>query len=308
MDSTFTLVSGNKIPVVGLGTWQAEKGVVGQAVKDAIELGYRHIDCAAIYGNEKEIGEAFKEVFAGDVKREDVFVTSKLWNTMHAPEKVEDALKKTLSDLGLEYLDLYLIHWPVHQNDDGSFLPYEAIPIGDTWKALEACVDKGLVRDIGVSNFSAKKVKQVLQGARIKPAMNQIERHAYLQQPKLLEYCLSEGIRVTAYSPLGSPGNSMYDFSEKAVIETEAIQKLAEKHNVTAAQVCIRWAIQSGTVTIPKSTKRHRIQENATVDFKLSDEDMKEIAALDKGHRYCDGSFWTKNEHYTLESLWEGTE
>jgi alcohol dehydrogenase (NADP+) len=309
----FTLHSGAIMPGLGLGTWNSDPGVVGGAVKAAIEIGYRHIDCAHIYGNEKEIGLSLKEVFkTSTIQREELFITSKLWNTDHAPSDVEPALRNTLADLGLEYLDLYLIHWPVllgKDNDGGNFLPLDEIPIAETWKALERCVDAGLVRDIGVSNFSVKKIKNLLQTARIPPSVNQVERHPYLQNQELLDFCHEKGIHVTAYSPLGSKERPMVaEYHEKPVLDDPIILSIATKHEVTPAQILLQWALSCGTSVIPKSVQRKRLQENldAAVAFNLDDEDLQKIASIDKHRRYVDGTFWCpEGSPYTLENIWD---
>ncbi|KAG5841167.1 hypothetical protein ANANG_G00196700 [Anguilla anguilla] len=210
-----TLSTGQKMPLVGLGTWKSAPGQVMQAVLSALDCGYRHIDCAAAYGNEQEVGEALRErVGLGKaLQREDVFVTSKLWNTQHHPDDVEPACRKSLADLGLDYLDLYLMHWPMAfqrgaevmpRNADGS-IRYADTHYRDTWKAMEALVDLGLARAIGLSNFNARQVDDVLSIAEHKPAVNQVECHPYLIQARLLAHCGDRGVVVTAYSPLGSP-------------------------------------------------------------------------------------------------------
>lgn len=310
---SFSLVSGATMPGLGLGTWKSDRGVVGAAVKAAITMGYRHIDCAHIYGNEEEIGQTLAELFQdGTVQRNDLFVTSKLWNSEHAPTDVEPALKGSLSQLGLECLDLYLIHWPVLQKkeaDGGEYMPLEEIPIAETWKAMEQCVDKGLVKDIGVSNFSVKKLKSLLTTARIKPSVNQVERHPYLQNQELLDFCKANDILVTAYSPLGSNDRPfLSDQHEKPVLDDSTIAEIARKHQVTPAQVLLQWALACGTAVIPKSTKEHRLKENfeAATAFQLDAQDLEAITAIDKHRRYLDGTFFCPDGGaYTLENLWD---
>mmetsp|Transcript_16641 Transcript_16641/g.27580 ORF Transcript_16641/g.27580 Transcript_16641/m.27580 type:complete len:327 (-) Transcript_16641:2245-3225(-) len=321
------LVSGNTMPAVGLGTWRSNAGGdVEQAVKDAIlEVGYRHIDCAAIYGNEAAIGTALETVLTTNsgggnkvvvVTRDDLFVTSKLWNTKHHPKDVEPALRKTLSDLKLTYLDLYLIHWPVVQNDDNGYAAVSALneaagvlpSIADTWKALEACVDMGLVRDIGVSNFSVKKLKTLLQTARIRPSVNQVERHPYLQQPELVQFCQAHGIVLTAYSPLGK-GDRYRGTDAGSLLDDDIITAIASKYGATQAQVLIAWGVEcGGTGVIPKSTKKHRLQENldAVSKVKFESDDLTKLMNLDKHQRYVDGTAWCGDgSPYTVENLWD---
>lgn len=288
---------------IGLGTWKSEKGEVANAVKIALNNGYKHIDCAATYGNEAEIGEAFAEVFGkGDIKREDVWVTSKLWNNAHKKEDVIPALKQTLKDLQLEYLDLYLIHWPVAFKPDVSFpekaedfLSLEEVPLIETWKEMIKAKEHGLVKHIGVSNFSIEKLEELMNDTDHAPEMNQVELHPYLQQDKLLEFCSRNGINVTGYSPLGSGDRSeeMKADDEPSLLENPVINKIAKKHGASAGQILIKWSEQRGTAVIPKSTNEGRIKENLqSAGFQLDEDDLKEIADLDDHFRYVTGKFF----------------
>ncbi len=308
--------NGDTLPILGLGTWKSKPGEVYTAVREAIKIGYRHIDCAAVYNNEAEIGQAFEDAMkAGDVKREDLRITSKLWNTSHRKHQVQPALEKTLSDLRLDYLDLYLIHWPVAMKENAPF-PYRAedmisleeIPVEETWEVMEACQTKGLARHIGVSNFSISKLKKLVSSAKQKPEMNQIELQPLLQQNDMLEYCGSENIHLTAYSPLGSRDRSanFKDPNEPDLFENEVIVKIAERHNCSPAQILIAWAIARGTAVIPKSVNPKRLQQNFdAANIELTGDDMSDIARLDKGFRFITGSFWAvEGSPYSLESLW----
>src|SRR3989338_3251300 len=261
------LNTGAKMPVIGLGTWKSLPNQVGDSVEDALTKGgYRHIDCAAIYRNEKEIGQAFKNIFRnGEVKRDEVFITSKLWNTEHIKERVEAACRQTLSDLQLDYLDLYLMHWGIavpdlqeHVNqrgeplDENGVLLTVHIPIRETWEAMEDLIRKGMVRAIGVANFTGAMLVDLLSYAKIKPAVNQIELHPYNQQARLVEFCQRNDMAVTAYSPLGSPGNMKDRSGAPILLDDPHIIDIAHAHHRSVAQVLIRWAIQRGTIVIPK--------------------------------------------------------
>ena len=305
-----TFKNGDKLDAIGLGTWKSEPGEVGRAVKAALDVGYRHIDCAAVYGNEDEIGKAMKEWFSGNnTKREDVWITSKLWNTSHKKKDVIPALKQTLSDLKLDYLDLYLIHWPIAfrpgleglpQSDD-DYLSLDDVPLTETWEAMLEAKNQGLIRHAGVSNFSIEKLK-ILISDNESPEMNQVEMHPYLQQPELLEFCHAQDIHITSYSPLGSSDrpDSMKREGEPTLLDNEIINSIADKHEATPAQILIKWAVERGTTVIPKSTHPGRIKENfESKNVNLDEDDMKEIRSLNIPFRYLDGKvFETESDMY----------
>lgn len=314
---TATFANGDRMPLLGLGTWKAAPGEVGAAVREAIRLGYRHIDCASVYANEPEVGEAIGgAIAAGEVTREQLWITSKLWSNAHGQGNVEPALRRTLADLGLEWLDLYLVHWPVPIKPGVAFpssgddlLPPASVPLTDTWKGMEAVLELGLTRHIGVSNFSSRKLQQVLATARLRPEVNQVERHPLLQQPQLLADCAAAGVHITAYSPLGSGDRpaALKGADEPVLLENPVIGAIAAEHGCSPAQVLIAWHLQSGISTIPKSVSPARLQQNlAAADLALSPSDLERIAGLDQHRRLVDGSFWLlEGTPWTLQSLWD---
>lgn len=305
------------MPLFGLGTWKSAPGEVYAAVREAINLGYRHIDCALIYGNEVEIGNAIRDAIdAGQVSRNQLWITSKLWCSSHGRDNVEAAIKTSLRDLGLFYLDLYLIHWPVPIKPGllfpagaEDFVSPSQIPIRSTWEGMEAAVDAGLTRHIGVSNFSINKLSDLLGYCRIRPAVNQVELHPLLQQTQLLEFCRNQGIHVTAYSPLGSLDRTAFAKSADTpvLLDHPVIRSIAAGRGCTAAQVLIAWHLQRGISTIPKSVSPARLRENlAATEIKLSQQDLDQLAGLDQNVRLVDGSFWVmEGGPWTLSTLWD---
>ncbi|WP_404350348.1 aldo/keto reductase [Sutcliffiella horikoshii] len=260
--STTTLHNGVEMPWFGLGVFKVEEGQeVESSVKMAIHAGYKSIDTAAIYKNEEGVGKGIRE---SDVPREELFITTKVWNADQGYESTLKAFDESMEKLGLEYLDLYLVHWPV----EGKYV--------DTWKALEKLYKDGRVRAIGVSNFQIHHLQDILDVAEVKPMVNQVEYHPKLSQVELLNFCKENGIQMEAWSPL----------MQGQLLDNEVLKEIADAHNKSVAQVILRWDLQNGVVTIPKSVKEHRIKENADIfDFELSADEMQKIHALNEDKR-----------------------
>lgn len=309
-----SLNDGNSIPIIGLGTYSDPRPVptkTYEAVKTAIEEGYRHIDGAYVYHNEHEVGEAIREKIAeGKVKREDIFYCGKLWSTYHDPEMVRPALERTLKALKLDYIDLYIIEMPMafkpgeelYPKDENNRTIYHKSNLCATWEALEACKDAGLVKSLGVSNFNRRQLELILNkpGLKYKPVTNQVECHPYFTQTKLLKFCQQHDIVIVAYSPLGTCRNpSWVNVSSPPLLKDELLTLLGKKYNKTQAQIGLRFNIQRGIVVIPKSITPERIKENFQVfDFSLTEEEMKDIEALNKNVRFVELLMWSDHPEY----------
>jgi len=310
---TLKLNSGFQMPAFGLGTWKSPPGEVNRAVQDAIDVGYRLIDCAYAYGNEKEVGDAIQtKIKEGVIKREDIFVTSKLWNTFHTKERVLKNIKETLANLQLDYLDLYLIHWPMGfkegdelfpRHEDGNIVFSDADYL-DTWKAMEELPGLGLTKSIGVSNFNKDQLQRVLDNSQIVPAVNQVECHPYLNQAKLHEFCKSKGIVLNGYSPLGSPDRPWAKPDDIKLLDDPKLREVGEKYKKSPAQVVLRWLIQREIIAIPKSVSKNRLAENLNIfDFTLSPEDMAYVNTFSRlDGRVCHLTWNAHHKYYPFST------
>ena len=326
MTTHLTLSSGSKLPAIGLGLWKLSGEESPGLVREAIRVGYRHLDSACDYGNEREVGEGVRAALADNLcRREDLWVTSKLWNTYHAAEHVRPALERTLRDLGLDYLDLYLIHFPIAQK----FVPFEeryppqwiydldaaeprmepaAVPISETWQAMEALKREGLVRHIGVCNFNCQLLRDLLSYCKLRPEVLQVESHPYLTQEKLLRFAEQEQIACMAFSPLGAQSYFSLGMAgeEEAVMEEAVVRELASRHGKSPAQVLLRWGVQRGTAVIPKTSRPERLRENLDIfDFELAADEMAAIGSLNRNRRFNDPGAFCEPAFNTFLPIYE---
>lgn len=324
--NSITLSSEEKLPSLGFGFWKVDRAEAADVAVQALRFGYRHLDCACDYGNEQEVGEGIRQALStGVCSREEVWVTSKLWNTFHRAEYVQAACERSLRDLGLQYLDLYLIHFPIAQSyvapetryppgwffDPAAEKPAmieDRVPISETWQAMEQLVEKGLVRHIGVCNFGTSLLRDLLSYAKIRPAVLQVESHPLLVQSKLLRFCQQERIAFTAFSPLGAISYLSLDMAgpEESLLDHPLIRSIAETHGKTSAQVLLRWGIQRGTSVIPKTSKPERMAENLNIfDFELTGDEMKAVSSLDRHRRFNDPGVFCEEAFNTFCPIYE---
>ncbi len=323
---TVKLYTGDSLPSVGFGFWKVEEEAIEGLIDYAVRAGYRHFDCACDYGNEAAVGEGIARVLEKNIcTRDELWITSKLWNTYHAAEHVRPAVEKTLKDLQLDYLDLFLIHFPISQkfvpiehryppgwfydpDADSPKMEFSPVPIRETWQAMEELVDAGLVKNIGVSNFGTSLIRDLLTYAKIRPSVLQIESHPYLTQEKLIRYAQQEQIAVTAFSPLGALSYVSIGMAGQGetVLEQPVVQIAAKRHGKTAAQIVLRWAVQRGLSIVPKSSRPERLDENiALFDFELSDEEMRAISALNCNRRFNDPGTFCEEAFNTFCPIYE---
>ncbi|MEL6708507.1 MAG: aldo/keto reductase [Pseudomonadota bacterium] len=314
------------MPPVGFGLWKIPQADTANTVIEAVRAGYRHFDSAADYANEEQTGEGLARAMSeGLVMREDLWVTSKLWNTFHAAEHVEDACQKTLSDLQLDYLDLYLIHFPIalqyvpieeryppewlaDPEAENPVMMRAPVPLHETWTAMEKLVEKGLVKRIGVCNYNTALIHDLMAYAKIKPSHLQVEAHPYLTQEKLLGCANIYGIDVTAFSPLGAQSYFELNMAEagESLLGAAPVMVAAQAHGKTPAQVLLRWGVQRGTSVIPKTTKPERMRENLAIDdFELSSVEMMAINSLNQNRRFNDPGVFTEAAFNTFHPIYD---
>ncbi len=313
---TLKFNNGDDIPMIGLGSSGIPTDQTYDVIRKAIILGYRHFDCAPIYGNQKEIGDALIDAIdEGDVSREELFITSKLWNDSHRYNDVERSCEETLEELQLDYLDLYLIHWPVaHERgvivpeNEEEFLAEVEAPLEDTWVGMEDCEDAGLTKHIGVSNFNIANLQHLIDEGMVKPEVNQCEWHPYLPQQTLYDFCRSNKIIMTAYAPLGSPGRpaEMKNDHEPDLLTEPAIIEIAKKQGCTEAQALIAYALKRKMAVIPRATNPEHLKQNLEAEnFTVDRADLRELIILPK-FRYFKGEEYTiHGSPYKLTDIWE---
>jgi D-xylose reductase len=325
-NESFQLASGQPLPAVGLGLWKVAKADAPALIGEAVKCGYRHFDCASDYGNEAEVGAGFDSVLkSGACRRDALWVTSKLWNSNHAPEHVRPALERTLRDLRLDYLDLYLIHFPIatkyvppdRRYPAGWFYDPDApqprmelvsVPVRDTWQAMEEISRAGLARHIGVSNFGVSLIRDLLNFAKIRPAALQVELHPMLTQEKLLRFCREQEIAVTGFSPLGAPSYVPIGMAkaEESALDHPVVKQIAAATRKTSAQVVLRWAVQRGTAVVVKSSQPARLKENIAIfDFELASDQMQAISSLDRNRRFNDPGVFCEAAFNTFCPIYE---
>ena len=318
-----TTYTGAKIPAIGLGTFGSDRlsgEIIAEAVKGAIAVGYRHIDCASVYGNEHQIGQALREVMAAGITRDELWITSKVWNDMHGDGDVLLSCAKTLKDLKLDYLDLYLVHWPFPNfhapnvgvdSRDPNAKPYIHENYMKTWRQMERLVEMGLARHIGTSNMTIPKLTLLLRDAKIKPACNEMELHPHFQQPELFQFVRDNGIVPIGYSPIGSPKRPERDTTPEDTVDIAdpVIVAIANRLNVHPAVVCVKWAAQRGQIPIPFSVNRANYLGNlrAVVSEPLTDDDMLAISKIDKQCRLIKGQVFLWPTAKSWEDLWDVT-
>ena len=313
------LNTGATMPAIGLGTFGSDRvspAQVGEAVLGAAAFGYRHFDCASVYGNEDAVGLSLEQILRGGVEREELWITSKLWNDKHSEDDVIVSCRKSLADLRVDYLDLYLVHWPFPNfhppgcdvtSRSADAKPYIHENYMKTWRKMEELVNLGLVRHIGTSNMTIPKLKPVLRDARIKPAVNEMELHPHFQQPELFQFVVEHGMLAIGYCPLGSPGRPERDRTPQDTAPTEdpVIATIGRRHGIHPAVVCIKWAVQRGQTPIPFSVNNYRANLAGVAGDPLSDEEMREIAAIDRNCRLIKGQVFLWKDCQTWEDLWD---
>ena len=315
------LRGGAAMPAIGLGTFGSDHAApdqVAAAVRGAFEVGYRHFDCAAVYGNEAAIGAVFEDLHRRGVPRGDLWITSKLWNDRHAESDVVPACRQSLADLRLHYLDLYLVHWPFpNWHPPGCSVesrapdarPYVHEAFMRTWRQMERLVDLGLARHIGTSNMTIAKLRLLLRDSRIRPAVNEMELHPHFQQSEFVEFLRAEGIQPVGYCPLGSPGRPARDRTREDTVDMEdpVIVDIARRHGVHPAAVCLKWAVQRGTIPLPMSTVRTHYLANlrAVIEDPLTAEEMRQVSALDRNCRLIKGQVFLWKPGQNWEDLWD---